>query len=253
VNATAIALLLGLGWSVRDEQYIRAQDGLGYKLGIIGSSMMLALLAYSARKRIRALSGLGPLASWFRIHMILGLIGPIAILFHANFAVGSANAAIALTATLLVAASGIIGRFVYGQIHWGLYGRRANVLELRKELTETEDMVRPLLSGFPEVLSELDAFEARHTQPPRSAASALARLFMLGPLMRGLRRRALSQLGEVLFEERAATERYLSRLRKLAVFSCYERLFRLWHALHIPFFVVLILAMVVHVVAVHMY
>lgn len=252
-SALVLSTVLGLGWWVRDEQYLRPEDGAGYALGILGSSLMLALLAYSARKRLRSWSRLGALSSWFRIHMILGVLGPIAILFHANFDVESSNATIALAATLLVSGSGLIGRFIYGQVHWGLYGRRASLQELRKELTEAEGVARPVLSVFPEVLVELDAFEVRFVEPPRSALGALGRLALLGGRQRGLRRRVADQIGPVFADARAAGELYVDGLAKVAAFACYERLFRLWHALHVPLFVVLILAVVVHVVAVHMY
>jgi hypothetical protein len=36
-------------------------------------------------------------------------------------------------------------------------------------------------------------------------------------------------------------------------FAAFERLFSLWHALHLPLFLMLLVAGVVHVVAVHVY
>jgi hypothetical protein len=46
---------------------------------------------------------------------------------------------------------------------------------------------------------------------------------------------------------------YVAALVKEAQFSAYERLFSLWHALHIPLFVMLLLTGILHVVAVHLY
>ena len=46
---------------------------------------------------------------------------------------------------------------------------------------------------------------------------------------------------------------YIPALVKEVQFSAYERLFSLWHALHVPLFVMLLLTGVMHVVAVHMY
>ena len=39
----------------------------------------------------------------------------------------------------------------------------------------------------------------------------------------------------------------------MAQFSFYERLFGLWHILHLPIFFMMILSALVHVLAVHMY
>jgi len=102
--------LLLLGWWQRDNSYLVAESGPGYALGIIGGSLMLLLLLYPLRKRIRALHGMLSMKFWFRLHMICGLLGPLAILYHANFGLGSINSAVALACMLLVAGSGLIGR-----------------------------------------------------------------------------------------------------------------------------------------------
>jgi hypothetical protein len=39
----------------------------------------------------------------------------------------------------------------------------------------------------------------------------------------------------------------------LADFQAFERLFSLWHALHIPLIAMLLLAGIVHVIVVHLY
>ena len=40
---------------------------------------------------------------------------------------------------------------------------------------------------------------------------------------------------------------------RAAEFAFYDRLLRLWHLLHLPLFVVLVAAAILHIVAVHMY
>jgi hypothetical protein len=56
--------------------------------------------------------------------------------------------------------------------------------------------------------------------------------------------------------ERVAFD-YISRrlraTRDVAEFRVYERLFSVWHVLHVPLFLILIAAGIVHVVAVHLY
>ena len=41
---TLVCGLLGYGWLYRTDTWINPEDGIGYKLGIIGGSMMLLLL-----------------------------------------------------------------------------------------------------------------------------------------------------------------------------------------------------------------
>jgi hypothetical protein len=52
---------------------------------------------------------------------------------------------------------------------------------------------------------------------------------------------------------RRAVRAHLVAVRKVAQFSFYERVFTLWHLLHLPLFWLLVIAGVVHVVAVHLY
>jgi hypothetical protein len=56
---------------------------------------------------------------------------------------------------------------------------------------------------------------------------------------------------------RSAVRRYVARrldaTRRVAEFESYERLFALWHVLHLPLFFMLLIAGIVHVIAVHVY
>jgi hypothetical protein len=51
----------------------------------------------------------------------------------------------------------------------------------------------------------------------------------------------------------AYIDRRLAATRRLADFQVFERLFSLWHALHIPLIVMLLAAGIVHVIVVHLY
>ena len=56
--------------------------------------------------------------------------------------------------------------------------------------------------------------------------------------------------------EKAALEYAARRIRasrQVAEFGIYERLFSLWHVLHLPLFFMLLVTGIVHVVAVHVY
>jgi len=53
------------------------------------------------------------------------------------------------------------------------------------------------------------------------------------------------------FEEQI--DLHFDAVRKAASLAVYERLFALWHLLHLPLFVMLVGAVVVHILAVHLY
>jgi hypothetical protein len=46
---------------------------------------------------------------------------------------------------------------------------------------------------------------------------------------------------------------HLRRVRRVAGLGSYELLFSLWHVFHLPFFYMLVVAALIHVLAVHMY
>ena len=106
LSELVVAAALLLGWHNSEEGHLTPETGVGYWLGIAGASAMLLLLLYPLRKRMKSLRGLGSVGGWFRLHMVLGLIGPALILFHSNFKLGSLNSNVALFSMLTVAASG---------------------------------------------------------------------------------------------------------------------------------------------------
>ena len=117
-------VILLLAWNERNEYWYSAESGLGYAFGILGSTMMLLLLLYPLRKHWPPMSKVFRVHHWFRLHMIFGVWGPCLVLLHCNFRPGSLNSQIALYSMLLVAGSGLVGRFIYQKLHRGLYGEQ---------------------------------------------------------------------------------------------------------------------------------
>ncbi|HVN44813.1 MAG TPA: hypothetical protein VMT66_06130 [Steroidobacteraceae bacterium] len=267
----AMLLVLYLGWALPTERYITPTRGLGYALGIIGGSLMLVLLLYSARKHFSWLSFLGPTPSWFRFHMVLGIVGPLCILFHANFSTGAANSNVALFSMLTVAGSGFIGRYLYAHIHQGLYGRKLELDELQAGAAGLRELSGSV-AFLPDLVTRLEAAEQRLLRagphlsllgvlrPLRVAAATVrARWELHGYIRRALRQSArnspvvAAESRRLRRTARAYVDRRLAATRRVAEFQGYERLFSLWHALHIPLIFMLIIAAVVHVVAVNVY
>jgi hypothetical protein len=266
-----VCALLYLGWSTQTERYINPNRGVGYALGIIGGSLMLLLLVYSLRKRWTWLSFLGSTPGWFRFHMVLGIAGPVCILYHSNFGTGATNSNVALFSMLTVAASGLIGRYIYVHIHHGLYGRKLELGELRAGA----EGLRSLSGGIsflPELVTRIDSAEQRllkagphlsflgFAKPIVVALVALRARWRLHGYIRnalhaGARRSAVIALEHkrLGFTARCYVDRRLAATRRVAGFEGYERLFSLWHALHIPLIFIMVIAAIIHVIAVHVY
>ena len=266
-----IAVFLVAGWLVRDLGLITPKYGTGYWLGIIGGSLMLSLLLYPLRKKIRFLHNLGSTRRWFRMHMILGLLGPMLVLYHCNFQLGSFNSRVALYCMLLVAISGIFGRHFYAAIHRGLYGRKLTLAELQKDLADSAEKSQGLATLMPQLVAKLDRLcielqgdELTNSLGIRRSLGWLfkhpfIRLSLLWTARRELRLAAVRS--EVVARDqkrlRRTTSRfvcgYMELMTRVARFTVYERLFAIWHVLHLPIFFVMVLSALVHVLAVHMY
>jgi hypothetical protein len=269
IATSASIALVGAGWLAAVLGYYTPGSVVGYYLGLVGSLMMLALLGYPLRKRVRALQRLGPLKWWFRAHMVLGIAGPLLVLLHSTLRVSSLNAAVALSCMLLVAGSGVVGRFLYTRIHYGLYGREMDLAGLHDELQRLGAGVHAELA--PAIAAPLDAFTARLADESAGTLLRLWRFATAGWSARRALRRCKRRLKPALRERArqeqwsrvrlvrryaemvAAMRAYLECAQRVAQYRGYERLFALWHVAHIPFVYMLALSAVVHVVAVHMY
>ena len=264
-------LALGVGWLIRDRNLITAESGTGYWLGIVGGSMMLLLLLYPLRKRFRALRVLGSTSAWFKTHMVFGVIGPVLVLYHSNFQLGSFNSQVALYCMLAVALSGVIGRYIYTHIHRGLYGKKTNLHELRQDLVRSLEQSHGLASLMPEfsarltrVASEVQGDAITGTLGTRASLWWIVRQYFVWwslhrTAMRELRLSALTSdaIMQDLPRLKKTTARYIRRFVALSVrvahFTLYERMFSFWHVLHFPLFLMMVISALVHVLAVHMY
>ncbi|HHJ12913.1 MAG TPA: transcriptional regulator [Gammaproteobacteria bacterium] len=252
-----IVALIGYGWRIREEQPFTPESGFGYALGIIGGSLMLLLLLYPLRKHSPRMRRWGPIRYWFKVHMFFGVIGPVCVIFHSGYQLGSMNSTIALFCTLLVASSGLVGRYFYTRIHHGLYGRKATLEELGRHVHLLAGSLEQHLADFPEISERIDTYAERARTRPKGLLPGMVNLVATALYTWGLYLRMWWILRRLPGRERRALLRHIGALmqsmRKVADFHFYERLFSLWHMLHFPLFLMLLLSGIVHVIAVHMY
>ena len=246
-----ISLMLLVGWASRERQYLVAESGIGYWFGIIGGSLMLLLLAYPMRKRFRRWKSIGSVKSWFRIHMILGVVGPLIIVFHSGFRLGSFNSSVAFFSMLIVAISGLVGRSLYQRIHHGLYGSKLRFEEFHSDVDPSGMLVNgssaidsAIVKEFRDVESSLSSL---HTGVNRSLVFYMRMKSRIRKLYRSIAKTSL--------DKRQKKQIYirLRDLRSICRLGINEVLFSYWHVLHLPLFIMLILSGLIHVFVVHFY
>lgn len=266
-----VALLVAAAMLVARSGRFTAGSDLGYWIGVGGGVAMLLLFLYPLRKRVRGLRNFGSTRFWFSLHMMLGIGGPLLIIVHSTLRFGSLNAIVAFASMSLVAASGIVGRYLYARIHHGLYGRRASLAELRAQAGLDSEAVRSKLAFAPEVDRRLAAFGTRAETAGREGLAHPLRFFAVGPIAFAERRRSVAEITRLLRDRaraegwpeeklarwiksrRALVAAYLRAAQRVAQFGVFERLFSWWHVLHVPLVYMLVLSAIAHVVAVHMY
>ena len=156
---------------------------------------MLILLAYPIRKRMRpARKAVGSVGFWFRLHMLLGLLGPLAILYHARFSWGALNSAFALGSMIVVASSGLVGRYFYSRVHRGYSGRKLELRALKQEMDER--LAAMAERGLPReaILERLHPLEDRAVAAGANFWASAGAVVSLGLQTRRTRRALLARL-----------------------------------------------------------
>lgn len=239
-----ICAALYIGWRLKPLGLVTAERGVGYGLGIAGGLAFLFLLVYPLRKRLKGLRNFGSVRAWFRLHMILGILAPVLILFHSNFSLGSLNSNVALFCMLIVATSGLIGRYAYAKIHRGLYGSKVNLKDKQAFLVANApggEGAAELVDGILEAVRGQDL----------SLWQGLRRRRSLYRLASQLRRQVRATSPDRVSWRAAKT--FAREAETCGDYLLYQRVFALWHFAHLPLFFMLVLAAFVHIIAVHAY
>lgn len=222
---------------------------LGHGLGIFGSLLIIiGVASYMARKRYRFMSRTGLVKHWLEFHIFLCTLGPVLILFHTAFKFGGL-VAVSFWSMVAVFLSGIAGRFIYLQIPRSIEGRELNLSEVRamkSDLTET------LKSSYS--LDE-DAYKRIiESVSPKTVSSSR---YLLISLIRTYKddRKAIKLVSRELKNLQAKDHRKIISLvktdirlsRRIERLDKMKDLFKHWHVAHLPFALIMLFIMVIHV------
>jgi len=258
-------------WRISQLGLFAAGDDTGYWIGVTGAVMMLLLLLYSLRKRFRFTRSWGNIRVWFWFHMSMGVLGPLCILLHSTFHIGSLNAGVALYSMVIVALSGVVGRFLYQRVNRGLDGEKTDLETLQRKAGLTQEDSRSRLAFAPSVENRLKGFEAHEMALKETMFNAFRHVFWLPIRQYRVYRKCARELDALLprmaksqhwsdedlkrrrIRSKKMVKRYLHSVVRVTQYSAYSSLFALWHVAHIPFVYLMIVTALVHVYAVHAY
>ncbi|MCK9410019.1 MAG: hypothetical protein M0R68_12895 [Bacteroidetes bacterium] len=221
--------------------------------GIIGSAMIIiGVVTYSSRKRIRAFNQIGKIKYFLEFHIFLCLFGPLLIMYHTTFKFGGI-VAVSFWSMAAVAMSGIVGRYLYVQIPKGIQGNELDIKEL--ELSNDE-LKRQLMEqfGLDEIdIKKIDALAASQSQQSDSLISLLL-FFIIGDItVRHRVKKIIHHLhGHEVDPSMAAKvvavagER-IKLLRRIQFLEKLKYYFHYWHVIHLPFSMIMFIILFVHV------
>jgi hypothetical protein len=234
-----------------DHLKLKPSGFLGHGLGIFGSLfMIIGVSFYMTRKRFRIFTRIGILKHWLEFHIFLCTLGPVMVLFHTAFKFGGL-VAISFWSMVAVFLSGIIGRFIYIQIPRTIEGRELSLSE-----------VRDMKSDIGVIISDLMVLDAESYNLIVDSTRKKVELFHKNFFLRAikhynddwktlrkvktlLKRNNISKTEQKLILDLVKND--ISLNRRIDRLTTMKNLFKYWHVLHLPFALVMLIIMIIHV------
>ncbi len=230
---------------------MKPSGSYSHGLGIFGSLMIIVgVSTYSSRKRLRSLWKLGKLHSWLEFHIFLCLVGPLLVLYHTTFKAGGI-AAISLWTMVSVASSGIVGRFFYTLIPRNMNGTELTLDEIDKQLQELNSSLQSNAIGE-KILQVIDESFAG-IKKPSSIGEMVSSLLHLQKIKSHIRHTTHSLIASSSLNRETAkqiTEVANDRAvlyQKTIFLQQAEKVFYYWHAIHLPFSIIMFITLAAHV------
>lgn len=225
---------------------------IGHGLGIAGSLLMLfGVFSYMARKRIRMFLRFGTLKHWLEFHIFLCTLGPILVLYHTSFKFGGL-VAVSFWSMVAVVFSGIVGRFIYLQIPRTIEGREMTRSEISKTKIDLFSQIENSLVNDSPLVSYLN--NVLQVKSPDYQGNFFKKI---GPQLRH-ERKIISEIRQKLKAENISGKNHkkIIRLvkseivmsRRIAWLSTMQDFLRYWHVAHLPFALVMLVIMIIHVI-----
>lgn len=237
-----------------NHQSLKPSGAIGHGLGIVGTLLIIiGVSSYMIRKRVKRFRQVGKLKYWLEFHIFLCVLGPVMILFHTAFKFGGI-VSVSFWSMIGVVASGVIGRFIYIQIPRTINGRELSLQEVRDMQTDVTTTYREKYNlseqGMQQILALTESASATKGQQRAN--------WFTGMLSKSLQdRRTISQMRSVVRTEglsRLQAKQLLGLVKeeisldnKIARLQTMRQLFKYWHVAHLPFAIVMLVIMLVHV------
>lgn len=231
---------------------LKPSGSVGHGLGIAGSlCILIGVGTYMVRKRYRSLSHFGLLKYWLEFHIFMCVLGTILIVFHTTFKTQGV-AAVSFWSMATVFISGIAGRVIYLRIPRTQEGHEMDLKEVREMRNSIVSKIRESYNLDEESMNFINysIVNRSNTGTVSGSKNFIRRYF---------EDRSSAQAVKKLLSDHKlpATEitsvvtlvREDIRLgRRIDGLEAMKNLFNYWHIFHLPFAVLMLIFMIVHVI-----
>ncbi len=276
-SALTIALIVN-GWSyyILDQEHrpfspkhleLKPSGTIGLRLGILGLILFALIYFYPLRKYWPALGRIGKAKNWLDYHVMLGLIAPVIISFHAAFKIHG-FAGMAYWTMIGLTVSGLVGRYFYAQIPRSIGAADMTLKEIQgfsSQLVTALHEQNLVPESHMESLLRLPDSAKVQSMPVLVALVRMTWLDLTRPFkVWALRRHAtkgiagrLLTLGGILHTRNVELEKVISMAseqaslsKRILFLSTTHRVFHLWHIVHRPFSLSFAIFVIIHVAVV---
>ena len=234
-------------------QALKPSGAIGHAFGYAGAGMVIiGVMLYSSRKRVRALQGKGPMRSWLGVHIYLCLTGPVIITLHTAMKLHGFGV-YSFWSMWIVAASGIAGRWLYQQFPRTIRGTEMTIDDVRDERKLLRERLISVYRVREAALDEIDRFAERSAARLKGRGLLTLPLLFIDDVARPMRVARLRRKLQLHFPAHAARQaialvkRQVALERRVAFLEPFKRLFLYWHITHLIFFFAMFILLVIHI------
>jgi len=227
---------------------------LGHGFGIIGSFLMImGVLIYMIRKRVKSLVHWGILKHWLELHIFLCTVGPILVLFHTAFKFGGI-VSVSFWSMVAVFFSGIIGRFIYVRIPHTIEGKEMNMQQINNI---NENLTFKLSTEYNIPSTTLEKISALSTIDHKGRGSFGELFVSIFPTFIENRKRIHTISRELKANNISKHERKeiikivkekIGISNRIHYLRLMQSIFKYWHVAHLPFALIMLIIMFIHIV-----
>jgi len=227
--------------------------GIWHPIAWIGSIGFIVMMLYSVRKRFAFMQDVGQLRYWLDTHMFIGIVATVFTTVHTTYKVGGI-VSISFWSMMLVAISGILGRYIYIQIPRNLSGNELRIDQIEEIMFEINNEIEKFSESDSRIAHYFQSISGPDESKKISAFEFAVKMFFndIGNFFRTIGIwydiKKTSDLSPDLKKRLFRLVKEKGKLVRSSNFlETSQRLLHYWHVFHKPFAVIMFIIMFLHI------